>query len=156
MSTRFLPWAIVAALLQSGCVTYTQSQPKVEGHLIDSQGKAIAGADITLSSNSPDASTVTDSNGFFSFPGAHQWSLFLPLGPIDKINRSALIIRARDRQYAVPLDYGIGGPYASGLSEAGLLCILPGPQPISKEERDDADICRRMPLTQVKEPRTAG
>jgi hypothetical protein len=53
MATRFWPGIALLALLQSGCVAYTQSQPALEGRLVDSSGKPIPAATITLKSYRP-------------------------------------------------------------------------------------------------------
>jgi len=128
MATRFWPGIALLALLQSGCVAYTQSQPALEGRLVDSSGKPITAATITLKSYRPGASTVTDSKGFFAFADEHEWSFFLPVGPIDKINLSRLLISAQGQQYDVLLSYGLSGPYGSrpaggGGRRKGVYCV---------------------------------
>ena len=155
MATRFWPGVALLALLQSGCVAYTQSQPALEGRLLDSSGKPIPAATITLKSHRPGASTVTDSKGFFAFVGEHEWSFFLPIGPIDKINLSRLLISAQGQQYDVLLSYGLSGPYGSGPSEVGVLCTLPETQLPTDKEGTTPDICQRVPYKNMLASRAA-
>ncbi|WP_437890900.1 carboxypeptidase-like regulatory domain-containing protein [Phytobacter sp. V91] len=149
MMKRFWPGIILLVLLQSGCVAYTQSQPRVEGQLLDSAGNAVTGADITLKSNAPDASTITDSNGFFAFPGDHEWSFFLPIGPIDKLNRSQLLIDAQGQHYDILLSSGLSGPYGSGPSEMGVVCRLPSSQLLTQKGGITPDICQQRPFKKM-------
>ena len=149
MAKPFWPGILVLALLQSGCVAYTQSQPIVEGRLLDSSGNALPGANITLKSNGPDASAVTDSKGFFAFTGDHEWSFFLPIGPIDKMNVSRLLIRASGQNYDVLLSSGLSGPYGSGPSEMGVICTLPQAQLLPEKEGMPVDICQQVPRQTV-------
>jgi hypothetical protein len=146
MAKQFWPGIILLALLQSGCAAYTRSQPVVEGRLLDSDGHAVSGANITLKSNGPAASTVTDSNGFFAFTGDHEWSFFLPIGPIDKVNINRLLISAREQHYDVILSYGLSGPYGSGPAEIGVVCTLPRTQLLPDKEGMTVDICKQVPL----------
>lgn len=149
MGKRFWPGIMLLVLLQSGCVAYTQSRPVVEGRLLDSSGNAVPGANITLKSNGPDASTVTDSHGFFAFTGDHEWSFFLPIGPIDKVNITRLLIGARGQQYDNLLSYRISGPYGSGPSETGVICTLPQVQLLPEKEGMPVEICQQVPRQTV-------
>ncbi|MGK9175994.1 carboxypeptidase-like regulatory domain-containing protein [Yokenella regensburgei] len=153
MAKRFWPGLVLLALLQSGCVAYTRSQPVVEGRLLDSDGNAISAAEITLKSNGSDASTLTDSKGAFFFRGDHEWSLFLPIGPIDKINISRLLITARGQHYDVLLSYRLSGSYEGAPDEMGVVCTLPRTQQSPDTQTGEHDICRPVPLSRVN---TAG
>lgn len=84
MFRRFIPMMIVGAFLQSGCVAHTQSQPMVEGRLFDNQGHAVPDANIILQSNGTAVSTVSDQDGFFSFPADYEWSFFCQSGRLIK------------------------------------------------------------------------
>lgn len=155
MATRFWPGIALLALLQSGCVAYTQSQPALEGRLLDSTGKPVPAANITLKSNRPGASTVTDSKGFFAFAGEKEWSFFLPIGPVDKINLSQLHISAQGQQYDVLLSYGLSGPYGSGPSEMGVVCTLPQAQLPREKEDVTSAICQPVPFKKMQASRKA-
>lgn len=155
MTTRFWPGIALLALLQSGCVAYTQSQPALEGRLLDSSGKPVSAANIMLKSHRPEAGIVTDSRGFFAFPGEHEWSFFLPIGPIDKMNMTQLNIRAQGQEYEVLLSYGLSGPYGSSPAEVGVLCTLPQAQLPTNKEGSTPDICQQVPFKQMQASRTA-
>lgn len=155
MATRFWPGIALLALLQSGCVAYTQSQPALEGRLLDSMGKAVPGANITLKNYRPGASTVTDSGGFFAFEGEHEWSFFLPIGPIDKMNMTQLNISAQGQEYEVLLSYGLSGPYWSSPSEVGVLCTLPQAQLPPQKEGIPPEICQRVSFKEMQQSRKA-
>lgn len=146
MIIRFWPFVTLLVLLQSGCVAYTQSQPAIEGRLLDSTGKPVPAANITLKSFRPRATTVTDSEGFFAFAGEHEWSFFLPIGPADKVNLFSLLISAQGQQYDVLLFQKLSGPYGLGLTELGVLCTLPQEQLSPEKERITPDICQRVSL----------
>lgn len=142
MAKRYRAFTLLAALLLSGCVAYTQSRPQVEGRLLDSHGQPVAGAEIVLESYKPLASTVSDSAGRFAFTADHEWSFFLPIGPIDKINMSRLDISARGQRYNVLLSYGLSGPYGSGPAGMRVVCTLPPSQQTPDPQTGDADICQ--------------
>ncbi|UTJ46808.1 carboxypeptidase regulatory-like domain-containing protein [Atlantibacter subterranea] len=150
MFRRFIPMMIVGAFLQSGCVAHTQSQPMVEGRLFDNQGHAVPDANIILQSNGPAVSTVSDQDGFFSFPADYEWSFFLPIGPIDKMNRTELLIQVLGQQYAILLASVMSGPFGSGPAEIGVVCTLPATLPTPKPANDESDICQQMSLNAVK------
>lgn len=146
MTTRFWPAIVMMALLQSGCVARTQSQPAVEARLLDSSGNPVSGAEITLKSNGPDARTVSDSNGVFTFSGEHEWSFFLPIGPIDKVNISRLLITAQGQHYDELLSYRLSGPFGGGPAEMSVVCTLPKTQEAPKPETGETGVCQRVPL----------
>ncbi len=153
MTTRFWQGVALLALLQSGCVAYTQSEPALEGRLLDSTGKPVPAANIMLKSYRPGPSTVTDSEGFFAFEGEHEWSFFLPIGPIDKMNMTQLNISARGQEYDVVLSYGLSGPYGSSPSEVGVLCTLPQAQLSTSKEGIPPNICQRTSFKAMQESR---
>lgn len=155
MATRFWPGVALLALLQSGCVAYTQSEPALEGRLLDSTGKPVPAANIMRKSYRSGASTVTDSKGFFAFEGEHEWSFFLPIGPIDKINMTQLNISAQGQEYEVLLSYGLSGPYGSSPSEVGVLCTLAQAQLPPQKEGIPPEICLRVSFKEMQQSRKA-
>ena len=59
--------AMLIALTLSSCIMHRQTQPEVEGRLIDRTGKPVPGAKITLEREQ----TLSDDKGRFGFQGQH-------------------------------------------------------------------------------------
>lgn len=116
---------LLTVILQSGCVAHHQTQPAVQGRLTDCAGQPVQGAEITLNSNASPVSTVSDRDGFFSFPDKYEWTFFLPIGPMDWIYRSALHISAEGDSYEVELGGRLGGVHAADGEAYRVTCSLP-------------------------------
>ncbi|POT56770.1 carboxypeptidase regulatory-like domain-containing protein [Citrobacter amalonaticus] len=142
MAKRTGAAVVLIALLQSGCVAYHQTQPAVEGRLTDNGGKPVQGAEITLESNAPSVSTVSDRDGFFSFPNKYEWTFFLPIGPMDWIYRSTLRISAEGKTYEARLGGRFGGVYAADGEAYRVICTLPD----ASHSAPDAGICHPSAL----------
>ena len=74
MQKPYLLTLLISLCLLQGCVTRYQSQPEVNGQLLDNAGNPIAGAQITLTGSGDSADTLSDSDGRFSFNKAHKWA----------------------------------------------------------------------------------
>lgn len=129
---------MLTVLLQSGCVAYHQTQPAVEGRLTDSTGQPVQGADITLDSNASPVSTVSNRDGFFSFPDKYEWTFFLPIGPVDWIYRSALRISFEGKAYEAQLGGRFGGVYEANGEAYSVICTLPD----ASHSAPEAGICQ--------------
>ena len=146
MSRQYLPALVVAAFLLNGCVIHEQVQPKVEGRLVDSNGKPVADAMITLDYTRPASQTVTDHDGYFAFEDKYEWQIFIPIGPADKFVHVALRIDAGEQQYESSLGGGVGGALSFNDLEFSVLCTLPA----TAQPESNWGICRNVPVTTVQ------
>lgn len=144
MQKRFCLGLILVALLQSGCVTHYQSQPMVEGELLDSHGQPLAGASVTYSSNAGETSALSDNNGRFSFPAKHKWVFFLPIGPMDWVHRAGLHFQTATQQYDYLAAGGLGNAHELDGVEIGVICQLPAATELSPPE-----VCHRVDINKV-------
>ena len=126
MKAGMMAGAIVIALLQSGCVIHRQTQPEVEGRLIDSGGRPVTHARLTLvgTADKPDE-TLSDNDGRFAFQPQHEWIFFLPIGPMDWFYHSLLRANANGNVYEGNLGGGPGGPFALEDKVIKVVCTVP-------------------------------
>lgn len=138
MQKCFWPGLMLITLLQSGCVTHYQSQPRIAGQIQDSHGQPLAGVDVTLASNAGETSVLSDSDGRFSFPAKHKWTFFLPIGPVDWIHRADLHIRTATQQYDYSVAGRLGNAHEMDGAEFGVICRLP-----ATTETPPPEVCQR-------------
>lgn len=145
MKKSFAPAIVLIALLQSGCVTHYQNQPRVEGRVLDRHGQPLAGVGITLESNAGASRIVSDRAGRFSFPAKHEWAFYLPLGPMDWMHRAQLRIQTATRQYDYFIAGGLGNSHVMDGAEFGVICQLPATTQLPPPE-----VCHGVDIHTVK------
>ena len=121
MKIRKLTGTMLIGLMLCGCVMHRQTQPEVEGRLIDSAGKPVSGAKITLEREQ----TLSDDNGRFAFQSQHEWIFFLPIGPMDWIYHTPLQISVNGKEYDAEAGGGLGGPHNLEGKVYKVICTLP-------------------------------
>ncbi|HEP1064320.1 TPA: carboxypeptidase regulatory-like domain-containing protein [Klebsiella aerogenes] len=125
MQKPYLLTLLISLCLLQGCVTRYQSQPEVNGQLLDNAGKPIAGAKITLTSSGDSADTLSDSDGRFSFNKAHKWAFYLPIGPIDWMHRAELHFTTPHGEYAYLLTSRMGNAHELDGAQYHVRCKIP-------------------------------
>lgn len=113
--------------------------------MLDSHGQPLAGVDVTLTSNAGETSVLSDSNGRFSFPAKHEWTFFLPIGPIDWIHRADLHIRTATQQYDYSVAGRLGNAHEMDGAAFGVICQLP-----ATTETPPPEVCHRTGVNTVK------
>ena len=113
--------AMLIALALSSCIMHRQTQPEVEGCLIDRTGKPVPGAKITLEREQ----TLSDDKGRFGFQGQHEWIFFLPIGPMDWMYHTSLQMSANGKEYEAESGGGPGGPHELEGKAYNVICTLP-------------------------------
>ncbi|MES0264295.1 carboxypeptidase-like regulatory domain-containing protein [Citrobacter sedlakii] len=126
MKAGMLAGIIAIALLQSGCMIHRQTQPEVEGRLIDSAGKPVSGATVVLASHAEKpVTTLSDKEGRFAFPPQHEWAFFLPIGPMDWFYATSLQVNANGKAYEAETGGGVGGPFELEGDVLKVVCRVP-------------------------------
>ncbi|WP_312948246.1 carboxypeptidase regulatory-like domain-containing protein [Superficieibacter sp.] len=144
MNKKFWPALISAALLQSGCVTWYQSQPKVEGLMLNSQGQPLADQQVTLESNAGSETTQSDGAGRFTFSGKHELAFFIPIGPIDWIHQAKLQVPAAGQVNTFNLGGAFGNSHAFDGAQFAVVCQIPATTQLPPPE-----ICHRELMENV-------
>ena len=113
---RMMVSAAAVCVLLNGCVWHDYSNPAIEG-IVTNKGQPLPGVRVALSAyDEVIEETRTDANGHFSLKARGEWSVFIPIGPQDRVTHWSVLLYPEGTETITGYEQGGIGGFFSGYS----------------------------------------